>query len=56
MPQGKTFSKRLHRWVNIDRTKAFDYEAVDTESAAFLICFFRAYPDYLADVFRSPNA
>lgn len=56
MPQGKTFSKRLHRWVNIDRTKAFDYEAVDTESAAFLISFFRAYPDYMADVFRSPNA
>ena len=56
MPQGKTYSKRLHKWVNKDRTTAFDYESVNTESAAFLISFFRAYPDYMADVFRSPQA
>lgn len=53
---GKRFSKTLHKWVNVERTKAFDYDAVDGESAAFLISFFRAYPDYFADVFRSPNA
>ena len=39
MPQGKTYSKRLHKWVNKDRTTAFDYESVNTESAAFLISF-----------------
>lgn len=54
--QGKTFLKREHRWVNKKRTAAFDYDAVNKESVAFLISFFRAYPDYMADVFRSPSA
>lgn len=54
--EGKTFSKREHRWVKKKHTTAFDYDAVNIESAAFLISFFRAYPDYMADIFRSPNA
>ena len=54
--QGKTYSKRLHRWIDKETTSAFDYDAVDGESAAFLISFFRYYPDIMADIFRSPNA
>lgn len=53
---GKRFSKVLHKWVNVERTKAFDYDDVDQDSAAFIISFFRAYPDIMADIFRSPNA
>lgn len=54
--EGKKFSRRLHRWVPRENKAAFDYDSVDIESAAFLISFFRAYPDYMLDVFRSPNA
>lgn len=53
---GKTFSKKLGRWVNKDTTKTFDYDEECSDAVAFLISFFRWYPDYLADVFRDPNA
>ena len=54
--RGKRYSKTLHKWVNAEHTKAFDYDDVDQDSAAFIISFFRAYPDIMADIFRSPNA
>lgn len=53
---GKRYSKILHKWVDIQHKNAFDYEAVDQDSVAFLISFFRVYPDYLADIFRSESA
>lgn len=54
--EGKTFLKKQGRWVTRASKQAFDYESVDQESVAFLISFFRAYPDYFLDVFRSPAA
>lgn len=54
--EGKTYSKRLGRWLKKETHKAFDYEAVDTDSVALLVNFFRWYPDYFADLFRDPNA
>jgi hypothetical protein len=54
--QGMRYSKKLGRWVNKERDKAFDYESIDTESAAFSVSFFRAYPDYFADLCRAPDA
>lgn len=57
MPTGKTYVKSIGRWVKIAREKAFDYDAEkNKDSVAFLISFYRAYPDYFADIFRSPNA
>lgn len=52
----KHWSKKQGKWITKKNEAAFDYSSVDEDSAAFLISFFRAYPDYMADVFRSPNA
>ena len=41
---GKTFSKRLHKWVNKETEQAFDYENINQESLALIISFFRWYP------------
>lgn len=54
--EGKVYSKKLGRWVNKENEKAFDYEGLDLESAGFMVSFFRYYPDYYADLCRSPNA
>lgn len=54
--QGKTFSKKLHKWVDVEKEQAFNYEEVNLESIGFLISFFRYYPDYFADIFRNQNA
>lgn len=54
--QGKKFIKKLGKWVDAEKEKTFDYDNVNAESAAFIISFFRWYPDYLCDIFRSPNA
>lgn len=56
MPTGKTFSKRLHKWIDKETTKAFDYENEANEGVSFLISFFRWYPDYYADLLRDENA
>ena len=53
---GKRYSKRLGKWLKNETEKAFDYDSVDTESAAFVVSFFRAYPDYYADMLRAPDA
>ena len=52
----RTFSKKLGKWITKNEKKAFDYERVNGESAAFVISFFRYYPDLLADLMRSENA
>lgn len=54
--EGLRYSKKLGRWVHKERDKAFDYEALDSDAAAFVVSFFRAYPDYYADLCRSPDA
>lgn len=54
--EGKTYSKKLGRWLKKETHSAFDYDGVDQESVAFLISFFRFYPDYFLDIFRSPTA
>lgn len=54
--EGKRYSRKLGRWLKAERTRTFDYDAVDRESACFLVSFFRWYPDYLADLLRSPAA
>lgn len=50
------YVKSLGRWVNTVNETVVDYNTYDTEAAALMISFFRWYPDYLADVCRSPNA
>lgn len=54
--EGKTYSKKLGKWLKTKKEAAFDYDEVDQDSAAFLLSFFRAYVDYFCDIFRSPNA
>ena len=54
--QGKTFSKRLHKWINKETEKAFDYDSVNKESVALMVSVFRWYPDLFADIVRDENA
>lgn len=54
--QGKTYSRKLGKWLTKQTEKAFDYEDGDQEGAAFLLSFFRWYPDYYADLIRDKNA
>lgn len=54
--QGKTYSKKLGRWIPKVKRRAFDYLAQSKTGIFLLINFFRWYPDYFADVMRSPNA
>ena len=54
--EGKTYSKKLGRWLKKDTHKAFDYESVNVDSVVTLINFFRWYPDYFADLLRDPYA
>lgn len=53
---GKHFSRKLGRWIKNDVARAFDYESLDIASGAFIISFFRYWPDYFCDLCRSPNA
>lgn len=53
---GKVYSKKQGRWVPKDLSKAFDYENLDFLSGAFIISFFRWYPDALCDLCRSETA
>lgn len=57
--EGKTFSKKLGKWVKLENDKAFDSAALSEEqkkSAALIISFFRWYPDLFYDIIRSKNA
>lgn len=54
--EGKTYSKKLGKWIKKETERAFDYENVNQESVAYLISFFRVYPDYFADLLRSEKA
>ena len=53
---GKRYSKKQGAWVQKETEKAFDYDSLDFESSALVVSFFRAYPDFFADLCRSPNA
>ena len=52
---GVHYNKRVGRWVK-NADKAFDYEGLDMDAAAFAVSFYRAYPDAFADLCRSENA
>ena len=54
MPSG--YSKKGGRWVKEKTEKSFDYDAINRQSAGFMISFFRWYPDYFADLCRSEDA
>lgn len=49
----RIYGKRL----DAEQEQSFNYDTItNRESAAFIISFFRWYPDYFADLCRSPNA
>lgn len=54
----KKFSRSEGKWVDVETTSKYDYtdEDVDNDGIAYLISFFRWYPDYFADLFRAENA
>lgn len=57
--EGKTFSKKLGKWLKKETQKAFDYDSFSEEDRrtwALIISFFRFYPDYFYDMIRSENA
>lgn len=54
--QRLVYVKSLGKWVDAISESAVDYATYDSDSAALMISFFRWYPDYLADVCRSPDA
>lgn len=50
------YSHSQDKWVEKPTTTEFDYEGIDQEAAAFMLSFFRWYPDYFADLCRDPGA
>lgn len=52
----KIYSKRLGRWVDRETEKSFDYDNINQQGAAFMISFYRWYPDAFADLCRSEDA
>lgn len=57
--EGKTYSKKLGKWIKKEKDKAFDYAALTEEqrkSAILIMSFFRWYPDLFYDMIRSQNA
>lgn len=56
MPTGYSWSSKLGRWVKKTTENGFDYENTNLESGAFIISFFRWYPDLLLDMIESDNA
>lgn len=55
--EGKTYSKLQGKWVTTKKENDYNYDNTDNnDSAAFLVSFFRWYPDYFADVFRDEHA
>lgn len=54
--EGKTFLKSTGKWVKEKKDQAFDYDAIRQDSASLMVSFFRYYPDYFADLCRSPSA
>lgn len=53
---GKIFNPIIRQWVKLDKQKVFDYDALNNKAGAFAISFFRWYPDYFADMCRTPHA
>lgn len=56
MPRGYKYSARTGRWNKVEQTKGFEYLDTNLKSGAYLISFFRAFPDKFLDVIESPNA
>ncbi len=54
--EGMRFSKIQGKWLKAEKSRAFEYDGIDKKSAAFVVSFFRWYPDYFADLCRSPDA
>lgn len=56
MARGYRYSKKQGRMVKIETEKGFDYLQSNLTSGAYLISFFRAFPDRFLDLIESPNA
>lgn len=57
--EGKTFSKKMGKWVTKEKEKAIDYESLDEEQKkvwALILSFFTWFPDYFYDLIESENA
>lgn len=54
--EGKTYSRKLGKWITKEKEKVYDYDRLNQKSAALLVSFFRWYPDYFLDLVRSENA
>ena len=54
--EGKRYDPYKGRWIKKSKEQAFDYDNVNEDGATFAISFFRAFPDYFADLCRSENA
>ena len=56
MPTGYKFKASKGRWEKVSNTQGFDYLATNLKSGAFMISFFRMFPDRLLDLIESPTA
>lgn len=54
--EGKTYSRKLGRWLPKQKEQVFDYLSQNNTGVFLTINFFRWYPDYYADINRSPTA
>ena len=58
MALGKSWDRSSHMWVTVEATAPVDYANFDVfneDSWCLLISFFRAYPDYMLDLFQAEH-
>lgn len=54
--ESRKWNPKLGKWIKTSKTQAFDYNSLNKKSLAFLMSFFRWYPDCFYDLIRSKNA
>ena len=56
MPKGKTYSKTLKKWVDVEKERKQNYDDYNDEACALLISYWRWYPDKFLDLIESENS
>ena len=56
MPKGKTYSKTLKKWVDVEKERKQNYDDYNEEACALLISYWRWYPDKFLDLIESETS
>lgn len=56
MPRGKTYSKTLKKWVDVEKERKQNYDDYNEEACALLVSYWRWYPDKFLDLIEGENS